>query len=437
MTLPDILRRFGGLFCAYWLREGLLGLLLLLLARTNEIAYGQFMLAFTLGHLCRFSSEFGINQQLGQLLGRHREGSRGLILQVSIIKTLLLVVSTALLLLYVLTQDLQAGQRWTLILIAMGISLEALPNSLFVALQVEGEQLAESRIRSISGIAGVGFGLLMLLFSAPLFMLALFKPLETIANTVLAFRAYLQLPGTGRWLDGWRNLVARWQGAWQFVAIAICAILFNKINVLFLQSVSGLSAVAQYSASWMLVDGVSTVVSAMLLGKVIYPMMVKEAVGDATAFSEQMDRLLGILLLSVTVFVVALSVFRGPVIGLLYGDQYAVAQDVQLFLPLCVFFAAAHNFCNYAMMARNDIGALRKYYVFGLLFNVLACSILIPLWGTYGAAWSIVLTKLFMLTMTGGFCYANYSFFRGGYAVAGLVIFVAFVGAYVAPELIF
>ena len=47
--------------------------------------------------------------------------------------------------------------------------------------------------------------------------------------------------------------------------LAVAAILFNKANVLFLQRLAGSEAVAQYSATWQLVDAIPILVSNLLL----------------------------------------------------------------------------------------------------------------------------------------------------------------------------
>ena len=67
--------------------------------------------------------------------------------------------------------------------------------------------------------------------------------------------------------------------------MALAAILYNKINMFFLQHYGGAQAVAQYSATWQLVDGISVLASGLLLGNVLFPVFAKLWVKDQQAFA--------------------------------------------------------------------------------------------------------------------------------------------------------
>ena len=48
--------------------------------------------------------------------------------------------------------------RWVILLLASGMALEALSNTFFVALQVQGRQALQSKINGLAAISGFAYG---------------------------------------------------------------------------------------------------------------------------------------------------------------------------------------------------------------------------------------------------------------------------------------
>ncbi len=81
-----------------------------------------------------------------------------------------------------------------------------------------------------------------------------------------------------------------------------------------------------------------------------------------------------------------------PALGILAAEEYGAAADlVPIVLLAYVLFAMHSQFNVPAMLARRTV-ALLPAAAAGLLVNLLFNVLLIPRWGTYGAAWTSVLT---------------------------------------------
>jgi O-antigen/teichoic acid export membrane protein len=60
-----------------------------------------------------------------------------------------------------------------------------------------------------------------------------------------------------------------------FALIEVSASLYNKANLFFLQKYAGAQGVAQYSVTWQTVDGISGLVSNLLLQSILFPLFVQ------------------------------------------------------------------------------------------------------------------------------------------------------------------
>ena len=267
---PGIVSRFTHLLGAFFVREILNTVFLIYLARKSTTSYGQFMLAMSLGQILLFVSEFGINQHLVSLLVR--DAGAGALSRVTALKSALLTLGGLGIALFVFQQDYPPVLKAVVLILGGGVGLEALASSFFVSCQVRGRQDLEGRVRIIAAVFGFGYGIIALLLGASPVKVAFYKLIETLLN--LGMMIFLGHQATGFrfqrirlreiWDSGHKSLV--------FTLIAVSSILYNKVNVLFLQRAAGADGVAQYSVTWQLVDGISCIVSAILLRKVLFPL---------------------------------------------------------------------------------------------------------------------------------------------------------------------
>ncbi|MDD5643756.1 MAG: hypothetical protein PHX53_19045, partial [Syntrophales bacterium] len=204
----------------------------ILLARRSAATYGEFMLAISLGAILLLVGEFGLNLPLVSLLNdKERQGEA--LGQVLFLKVVLLVGAFGGTLIFVHWQGYAPGLQQVMLIIGMGVALEAVATTFFVAFQVEGRQDLEGRIKAAAAAAGLGYGIVTLLLGAAPLTIALFKIIETLVFIVAG--AYLIS----------RRLVVRWpslKGIWSiaqrglvFALIEIAAIIYNKANLFFLQ----------------------------------------------------------------------------------------------------------------------------------------------------------------------------------------------------------
>ncbi len=399
-----IFRKFAYLFSAHWIREVLQAVFLIYLARHYSETYGQFMLAISVGQIMLFVAEFGLNQHLATLLARKVDYPSTILMQVTLVKSVLLGISWLGMLLFIFWQGYTPELKVLVIIISTGVGLEALASSFYVACQVLDRQDVEGKWRATAAFLGFGYGIATLFGGLGAVPVAFFKLLETLIAIFGAGMSILRRARARIKPEHLRLIWKTWRGGLVYTLMAIAAIFYNKINLFFLQKYGGAVGVAQYSVTWQIIDGVSIMVSGMLLRRVLFPLFVKLWVSNREEFFSLARNTSRWLIATSLPAMFLLGVESDRIIPLIFGDGYADAVWMQRYLVGCILFAFVHNLAHYLMISIQRERLLLIFYVLGLGFNVICCAVLIPKYPLLGTALSIVLTKGFVALMTVSFC---------------------------------
>lgn len=423
-----ILKKFAYLLTARWLREALVTIFFILLARRSTTTYGEFMLAISLGAILLLVGEFGLNLPLVSLLSDKDRPPGESLGQVLLLKGVLLVGALGGALVFVHWQGYAPALQQVVLVLGAGVALEALAATFFVAFQVEGRQDLEGRIKALGAGVGLGYGLITLLLGAAPLTIAFFKLIETLV--FLAAGAYLLVPRTPL---RWPSLKGLWgiaQRGLVFALIEIAAIIYNKANIFFLQQYGGADSVAQYSVTNQTVDGLSGVVSGLLLQAVLFPLFVKLWDEDKTRVTSLAQNTARWLLAAALPLMFFLAVESDRLILLIYGPHYQDAVWLQKYLVITVICGFLHNLAALLMISMRRERLLLVFYLSGLAVNLLACGLLIPAIPLMGAALAIILTKVTVTALTVSYGQRHLSLIPKkallqltGAAVAGLLAF--------------
>jgi O-antigen/teichoic acid export membrane protein len=289
-------------------------------------------------------------------------------------------------------------------MLCLGLGLEALSNSFFVALEVRGRQDLQGKIKVVAATLGFGYGLIALALGAPPLVIAAFKLIESLVNLGGSF--YL-VRSRGNFNFKWPSLGkmgSLLRLGLVFALIEVSAIIYNKANLFFLQKYAGAAGVAQYSVPWQIVDGLSAIVSGVLLQSVLFPLFVQlweVDRGKVTQLARDTSRWLLAVALAL-MFVLFIESDR--IISLVYGPHYPEAPWLQKFLSVTVIFAFMHNLAALLMISMRLQRLLLIFYLAGLAFNLVWCSLVIPRAPLMGAALAMVLTKGGVAVLTVAYC---------------------------------
>jgi len=400
---PGVLQRFACLLGAFGFREFLQTVFFIYLARTHPVAFGELFLALSVGSIIQFTTDLGFNQHLGVLLS-NRKDSRSLLLQVTVIKGGFLFCGCAVLFLFSLTQESSSSLRAVLMIVAFGLGLDSLASSFFVALEIENRQRDEGTVRCVAAGGGFlyGFSALCLGLASP--FVAVFKLLEALINLIgsfsLSLRSLTSDPREWRLAALWST----WKGGLLFTAIAAVSTLYNRLNVVFLQSTAGERVLAQYGVAWQLVDGVGGLVSELLLRSTLFPLFLILWNENRPVFVAKARQASSGLLVAGLLVSGAIYLESDRVISLLYGPTYGPAVAVMQSLAICVTISVIHNLAAYLLIVMGRTRELLGFYLLGLVVNLLACPFFIPRAPLLGAVAAVVVTRIIVAVCTIGAC---------------------------------
>lgn len=392
-------RRFAYILCAQWGSGILVTAFTVVLARTGPELLGQITVAQAFGSLVAMAASAGFTDFLVARLSARGNRPRRVLAEALILQAPLLALAMLCLGLTSLTLGHSAQKVLVLLLVAAGMGLSSMSESFFVLCRSRGRQDVEMRIRIPASLAGSLHGLLCILFGLPLPILALFKLVEATGQILLIGRALswrLPWPGLSRaWIGDWRHSLS-------FAGMAICALLYNRLNIYTLDAFHGEMAVGRYNVSWEIVDGVCVLVSSALLGKVVFPVLARQWAADRTSFCRVCPAMGRFLLAAALVAVYVLLVEADRIVPLIFGPLYQPSIPILHALLPAIPCAFLHNLAAYMMISMDRIRQLLTVYVTGLAVSILLCLAFIPAHGALGAAWAVSGTKVWMALGTVG-----------------------------------
>ncbi len=403
MKIKDIPKRLGYILGAQWTRDLSWTIFTILLARYSQEILGQIVLALTYGYLVKTIVDVGLNDYLLSSFSRGEEHPRALLGEVSWLKACVLLPVLCVLWSITGQQDYGWQLRLMVLLIATGFGLDAICDSFFALCQARGRQDVEMRIRIPAALLGIGFGIACVLCKASPLVIAIYKPIESLLCLGFALFALHRNPFHGFGLAQLQDLVRKMKSGLIFTGMAVCAMFYNKINVIFLKRYGGDAEVGGYGVAWEMVEGLATLVSGALLGKVIFPLLArlwKENQVKFCRLAGQTARSLWAAALPV-IFVICVESDR--ILPLIYGSQFETAVPAQRLLTPCLATAFLHNLAAYAMIGMGRHVLLFFFYLSGLVVNIICCFWLIPASPLTGCALALTITKVWVAILTVSF----------------------------------
>ena len=431
-TRHNILERVGLLAAAHGFREALQAVFLIVLARRQMITYGQFMLAMGFGQILLMFAEFGLNKHAICRLAHRPETESGLVWQVTAVKSLLLALGGAATFLFVLLQAYGPSLGTVILLLSAGVGFDALTSTFYALYQWRGDQRREASIRSLAAAAGFGYGLAALGLGLPPAALALYKLVESLVALAGVMGPMLRGREARPALPGLAAVGATLRDGLVFALIELAAILYNKANLFFLQRAAGPGGVAQYSATWQIVDGATNLVCGLLLARTLFPLFAR-LLGTDYAAARTLARDAARWLLPVAACLMyGLAVESDRLIPLLYGGSYVDAAWMQRWLVISVAVGLFHNLAAYLMLSLGRQALLLGVCAAGLVLNIALCALWIPGRPLAGSVAALLVTKGLVAVCTVGYVQRRLGVFRlrpvaetAAAALAGGILFLA------------
>ncbi len=407
-----IRKRFMSLLSAQGVDGVFSTIFFLYLAWLDSTIYGAIMYSLAAGIVVMKVVQFGLYYPLVSDLSNSSQDEAPKILnRVNVIKIGLCVPCMVAVVATGVYRGFSHSTTISLVIISIGFSLEALAETFFADFRVKGRQVAEARIKIASAVVSYLYGFAVAALGWGLVIISLFKIISGVVRIVYGLSAHIR-EYPAKWLSApeWTSVWHVFKASSAFASIEILGIIYNKTNVFFIESYTGVNGVAYYSATFNIIDEISVLASEQFLGWVIFPLLAAFWTRDRDR-SGRLVKATGLWLfafgLPIMFFMYAESAF---IIGLVYPSEYKDAIWMQQYLVWTIVLSFENNLFAYLMMVAGRVNMLLVFSVITTLANFALNIILVPSTGLLGGCLVIILTKLLMTILTFYYCRVNFNF---------------------------
>jgi O-antigen/teichoic acid export membrane protein len=176
----------------------------------------------------------------------------------------------------------------------------------------------------------------------------------------------------------------------------LLATIFFRIDVFILQPTWGATSVGYYNAAYKYIDGINVIPQYFTLA--IFPLMSRFAAGSRESLVRAYILSLRFLLMLALPIAVGTPFVAHELILFLAGARYL--PDSAIVLQLLIWFlpfSFINQVTQYVLIAINQQRHLTRAFIIGVLFNLIANLIFIPLYGYRAAAITTVLSEWALL----------------------------------------
>jgi O-antigen/teichoic acid export membrane protein len=401
-----IIGRFLSLLSAQGVDGIASSLFFLYLAWINSSDYGQIMYALAAGGIVFTVIQFGLYYPLVSELGASpKEQCPAIINRVLIIKLGLLIPAMLGVSAIAWHRNLSWELFWVLMAISAGFGAEAVAETFFADLRVRGFQSREARIKVFASLMSYVYAFAVAAIALGPVVMSLFKLISSLIRIGLALSAYVKDYSASVFrLPQWSTLRKMFGASLVFALIEILGTIYNKINVFYLEKVTGVTGVAYYSATWNIVDSVSMLGSEQLLGWVIFPLLASIWWNQKQeAYKLVRSNAQWLMALAFPIIFV-LSAESSLIIGVVYPQEYKDAIWMQQYLAWTILLSFENNLFSYVMIVAGSAKLLLGIQFVATVFNLAFNHVLVGPLGLQGGCLVIILTKLVAATLTFSFC---------------------------------
>lgn len=173
----------------------------------------------------------------------------------------------------------------------------------------------------------------------------------------------------------------------------LLATLFFKVDVPLLEAMKSATVVGWYSTAYKYVDAFGIIPA--FFTQSIFPAMSRLARQDSDSMAHAYVLSLKLLVMLALPIAVGSTALAPYMIGLLGGSEYLPHGGIALQIMIwSIPFGWINSITNYALIAVNQQRALTRAFVIGLVFNIVANLIFIPMFSYQAAAAITILSEV-------------------------------------------
>ncbi len=400
MGTRNFLARAMALAASKGIQDGLLSLLLLWLARTDQSGYGLFMFGIGVAVMIRSVLALGLDQYSLREFSFSLQGRGEVLARILRIKVLLGGLILAALALFGFLKGWDHTQSVVVLAIAVGQVMDGLAESFFSLFRAAGRQVREGLFRAAANLVGALYGAACLLLGLGVTSLVFFLVVSNGLKLVVAVIGALRLKLTPSRTAGAGLLPAGQAGhILLFAGVSILGSFYNYIQIFLLKQFQPITEVAFYGAAHDLSSGFSGLVANIIIGAVLFPSLVVAAEQGREQLAARLRGYFRLLIIYGLGVVFFLGTIGGWLLTLLYGTSFEAAVLPLKILAPATLLSFVNNMAIYAFLAMRREGRLLLIHLVPAGLGLVLGLLLIPAAGAVGAAVNLLACRSIMCVM--------------------------------------
>lgn len=360
--------------------------------------FGELSLALAYAAFLAIVVDFGTSTQLSRMVAQRSGDLAGAVAATMLVRSALWVAVLPLVWLASFFLGYDAELRTTIVVLAFAALLIALGGTITAYLQGREDFLLVS-LASIAhrlAVATIGIAILVLVSGPSLVLVAVAFVVGAAVN-VGVLVAGSRRRATIRYALRPRRALGLLRAAVPIGAYFVVATFYFNVDLIMLERLTPAENVGWYAAAYRLFNA-ATIVEAIVIGKVLYPVLSRLSLGPPAELRLVIEKALSFLTLVGGAAVLVLVLCAEQIVALLYpADLYAPAANALRLLAPGLLFLYLNSVLCYTLFALKQEKRLLVMAVAFAFFNALANLIAIPLFAQDGAALVTTLTELGLL----------------------------------------
>ncbi|MBU0732200.1 flippase [Patescibacteria group bacterium] len=371
-------------------------LLMIFIARyLGDELYGQFSFAISLVGILVLFGDAGLGAYITRELAKHKDLTKQYIGQLITLKIFLSLLTFGLifLCLFLLGKDPVTRQlTYIAALYVVGIGFVEFFFAVFRAWEKMKYEAITKIVYNLCLFA-IGMAFILLNLSAQALMSA--YVIATLIAFIVSYsliKKYFTGFKLGWDTKFWKMTLKR---SWPFALSSIFVVLYFKIDTVMLSAMRTDAEVGWYNAAYNLVFALIMIPT--IFDIIFYPILSK-TFGHKKEFTQVVNKIFSYAVLIAVPVAIFVYLIRGPLVEWIYAGKYDMAIPI-LGILVWSFMLNLINRFPFILNAANLAQIITFQAGLGVLLNVGLNFILIPNFGTIGAAWATVATEVLAIAV--------------------------------------
>lgn len=342
-------------------------------------------------------ANFGLNTYLTREVSRDRTHANRYLSNTTLLRLSLGAASFPVLALVMLGLsrfgNLAGDTALAIVLLAIGLAPSSVSTGLTALFYAYEKAEYPAAITTLTTLLKVTFGALALLLGYSFVGLAavtiIVNTITMIMLAVLVVRQFFR-PRFEFEPPLQRTMI---RDSWPLMLNHLLATLFFKVDVALLQPIRGDVEVGWYSTGYKFIEAFNIIPSFFTFA--LFPVMSRQASEDRPALVRSYTLAVKLLVTTALPLAVVTTFLAPTMIGLLGGQEYLPYGAIALMLMVwSIPVGWINSVTNYVLIALGQQRALTRAFIIGLIFNVVANLIFIPIYGYPAAAVITILSEI-------------------------------------------